>query len=368
MNIKHWNQSKWKQLVSSLQSHWKLDKIHTHCPLIPSNPEHPQYCSNVAPLLTKVIRKLYRIQTFGFICKVKLEFPSKRPVFTKSFIKEINIESDSNSSEIELYATMCASYLRHTQKVPGLALCYGFVSGRLKQFTTETHTSSIAQIPHPETLGFRVKRIGDTYSQIEKMNEPVYLLMQEYFPLTFDDVIVEWKTMDDSLAATHLASMLAQITSGLLHMEQEWGIHHNDLHLGNIVARKQKDGTYQWTIIDWGRATIQREGCQTMNHIFKTVCGAAYGQLKMADFPLQPNHRMQYTQAASGADLICLLISLLQETYIKILLQKLPIDDEWFPTPPIRGSGLHCFRLANKWAAEHAETLSMKQFIDTMIQ
>lgn len=66
----------------------------------------------------------------------------------------------------------------------------------------------------------------------------------------------EWKTLNDTVASKHLSSMLYQIASGLHTMETEWGIYHNDLHLGNIMARKQSNGTYQWFIIDWGRSTL----------------------------------------------------------------------------------------------------------------
>jgi hypothetical protein len=70
MNIKNWNLQKWSQLVDSLQSHWKIDCVHTYSPLSQSNT--PYFIKNIAPICEKVLRKLYRIQTYGFICKVKL--------------------------------------------------------------------------------------------------------------------------------------------------------------------------------------------------------------------------------------------------------------------------------------------------------
>mgnify|MGYP006448341127 CR=1 FL=1 len=88
----------------------------------------------------------------------------------------------------------------------------------------------------------------------------------------------------------------------------------------------------------------------------------------MADFPVLPNSRIQYTQAASCGDLVCLLISLLKEKYITYLLKHIPIEECWFPNPKIKGDGLHEFRLANEWAAKNANRLSMKSFIDTVAQ
>ena len=71
-------------------------------------------------------------------------------------------------------------------------------------------------------------------------------------------------------------------------METEWGIYHNDLHPGNIMARiPKKNGTLdysniEWCIIDWGRATLQREGCWKTNKCFHSD-GHAYGHLKLQD-------------------------------------------------------------------------------------
>jgi hypothetical protein len=59
---------------------------------------------------------------------------------------------------------MCASYLRHAKKIPGLALCYGFVSGTLKHFTTEKHTSSVVRISNPTQWGFRIKKMDEKYA------------------------------------------------------------------------------------------------------------------------------------------------------------------------------------------------------------
>lgn len=100
-----------------------------------------------------------------------LETPRRKPIYTKSFIKELSLASKKDSPDIELYATMCASYLRHTRKTPGLALCYGFVSGIIDTFTVDIHTSSAIQTSLP------IRNVGETYTQVERTDEPIYLLM-----------------------------------------------------------------------------------------------------------------------------------------------------------------------------------------------
>lgn len=97
------------------------------------------------------------------------------------------------SPMMEIYATMCASWLRHNKQCKHLAYCYGFINGTLKSFTKERHTSSVVGVSNPTKYGFRIKQAGHTFTQIERTNESVCLLSQEYLPLSFDDVVCVWK-------------------------------------------------------------------------------------------------------------------------------------------------------------------------------
>lgn len=261
---KKWSTKDWFTLTDSIQKHWKIDNLHTHCPIQPQQYNSPFFINNIGPILTQIIRKKYRIQSLGFVCKVQIRL-GRKTKYTDSFIKEISLDTTKQSPFNELYATLCASYLRQNKKTPGLPFCYGFVSGTLKYFTIQRHKSSVEDVSNPTQFGFRIKKKDYKYAHIERVNEPTYLLSQEYYPLTIDDIFSEWKNdnLSESQLILQVTNMLLQITTGLYEMDKEWGIHHNDLHLGNIMARKdpsQPQG-YRWGLIDWGRCTIQRNGC-----------------------------------------------------------------------------------------------------------
>lgn len=145
-------------------------------------------------------------------------------------------------------------------------------------------------------------------------------------------------------------------------MEQEWGIYHNDLHPGNIMARvPSKDGvrdyaSVEWCIIDWGRATLQREGCFTTNACFHRT-GPAYGHLKLhPSMPMKPNSMYSLFQSKSGGDMIGFIAMLDREPYLRKVLRSM----EWL-TPyrcDVKGDGLHVFRESNKFAEKHSFNLT----------
>lgn len=370
MKVKQWNKDSFNILKESIVKQWKIRHINTNIAFKPfSDSEHPLYISNIGPICKRIIRKKYRIGTFGYITKVHLQTTGNKNIYTNCFWKELSLDI-SQSPINEIYATICASYLRHNLSVEGLAYCYGFVQGNLDSFTTERHTSSVIHISNPRQYGFQIKQVGNTYSQIERLNEPICLLSQEYFPLTFDQVMSQWKEEQytDEQITKQILLLLLQIATGLHHMENEWGIRHNDLHLGNIVARKKKDGTLKWCIIDWGRSTIHREGCSRHNNIFNPD-GSAYGQFKQTKFPLLPTSKMNYYNPSKGGDFCCLLVMLQKEPYIWKALtatNAISIFNEWLPKPTIKGDGLHVFRKANEWAKRNAQQCKMVKIISSL--
>ena len=280
MRVAKWNNREYNEFLSSIQSLWKLNDDSTWLSFVPNSQSFPQqYIKGIGPICDKVIRTKFRINTDGFITKIRLKIGNRRHVFSRCFWKEISLESGQSSPMLEVYATMCASYLRHTKKIKSLAYCYGFINGTLPYFTKECSDSSIKYI-HKSEPRFIPKRIEGHRALVQSQNEPVTLLSQEYIPLSFDDVIHIWKEhqYDDATLRLHILQLLYEICDGLYWMEKEWGIYHNDLHPGNIMARPTKDKkNIEWCIIDWGRATVQRDGCWQKNMCF-TSSGLAYGQ------------------------------------------------------------------------------------------
>jgi hypothetical protein len=72
----------------------------------------PLYVSKMGPVCQEIIRKKYRIRTYGFVSKIRVK-QKRRNIFTNAFIKELSLNPQLGSPYMELYATFCASYLRH---------------------------------------------------------------------------------------------------------------------------------------------------------------------------------------------------------------------------------------------------------------
>jgi hypothetical protein len=199
---------------------------------------------------------------------------------------------------------------------------------------------------------------------VETQDEPICLVIQEYMPMTFDDIVESWKesSISDTHICNHIGELLLQIAEGLHAMETEWGLHHNDLHLGNIVAVKSKNhnSSLEWRIIDWGRSTCSRDGCHSYNSIYMKQ-GLAYGQHKTTEMPLEPVSHTKYHGPVSGGDMVCLIIMLLRETYIQRALKGSTLETilyPWIPKPEIKGDGLHVFKQANDWAKRYQLSMS----------
>lgn len=361
MNPKQWKLKDYSKFTQSVQSHWNIQCLHTLLP-ISNTPTQPFYISGIGPVCREIIRKLYRIGTFGFVTKIRASISPKRQIYTKCFWKELSLDSSQCSPLIEIYATLCASYLRNKHHTKGLAYCYGFCNGTLASFTLDRHRSSIQSISNLTHHGIRIRRIqDDTYINIERQQEEVCLLSSEYFPLTFDECLDKCKTKSEKVEMIY--DMIHQVAHGIVAMETEWGIRHNDLHLGNVMGRYEKNGTTRWSIIDWGRATVHRPGCHQTNTVFTTQ-GSAYGQHKMTSFPLAPTSKQSYYEPTQWGDFVCLLVMLQKESnpIWKSLLKKYPHLSPWIPNKPIRGDGLHVFRKANEWVAKHPE-LDLQSFL-----
>lgn len=370
MNFRKWRTSDFLQFISSIEKVWNIKDCNTHLPFYSDDVREPQMNVSIGPVCQEVIRSKYRLRTDGIITKIKLKLPNRRHAFTNCFWKELSYDSTELSPLNEIYATMCASYLRHTRHIKSLAYCYGYVNGVLSFFTKERHASSVASIKNPTQYGFRVKKIKDPYALIERQNEPICLLSQEYLPFSFDEILMEWKEnkLSDLEIRKHVKDMLLQICEGLCHMEKEWGIYHNDLHPGNIMARKHRETQdIEWCIIDWGRATVQREGCWKKNNVF-TNKGPAYGHLRLGTYPLTPtsDKTKQFNAAVSGGDMVGFFVMLMKEEYIRRAVYSVyDTDPKWAlyidaitPKPLIKGDGLHLFRRSNEWARKSNLTLT----------
>ena len=359
MNVSQWKKNDYNQLLTDIQKIWKITNDDTHLSFL-ENKYVQQYVNNIGPVCDRILRSKYRIGTYGFITKARIKTNGKY-YFTNCFWKEISLDFSQMSPIIEIYASLCASWLRHNKKIKSLAYCYGYINGTLKQFTKEHHISSVINISNPTQYGFKIKDTNDKYAQIERMNEPVCLLSQEYLKLSFDDVIELWKSNDttDEQLRILIHRMLIEICEGLYWMECEWGLYHNDLHPGNIMARKttHSSNSVEWCIIDWGRATVQRDGVHKSNKCF-TPTGPAYGHLKQASLPSKPTSQVQYSDAKSGGDMIGFICMIMKEEYFNRAMKHPEFD--WLKPciAPIKGDGLHVFNKANKWAESHSLTLS----------
>ena len=170
---------------------WKLTNDTTRLSFLPNSFNH-QYIQGIGPTCEAIIRPKYRIQTDGFITKIKIRTGNHTHRFTNCFWKEISLDETEFSPMVEVYATMCASWLRHNKRCKQLAYCYGYLNGTLKSFTKERHTSSVEHVTNPTQFGFVIKKNSDIYTKIERTNESICLLSQEYLPLSFDEVLGMW--------------------------------------------------------------------------------------------------------------------------------------------------------------------------------
>lgn len=354
MIIKHWKREEYLKFVKSIQKVWNIHTTNTQIPW--SSVESPVYMKGIGPVCKEVIRSQYRIGVDGFVTKVRLQCGGRKQVISRCFWKEMNMNLRENSPYMELYATMCASMLRHTKHIKSLAYCYGFLNGVLQKYTES------AKYSQSETNCKMFASDEDSEGYIQRQNQAICLMSQEYLWYSFDDVVEIWKedNHSDKRIRTNVLYMIQSVLQGLYWMEKEWGLHHNDLHLGNIRARKTKDGKFEWCIIDWGRATCVRPGVYIRNQVFMLDNGCAYGQLKQTKYALQPVSKCQYTNSASGGDIIGLIVALMREEYIRRAFYTrqnvLYPDVKWLrrfmPYPNIKGDGLHVFRKANEWAAK----------------
>jgi hypothetical protein len=142
-------------------------------------------------------------------------------------------------------------------------------------------------------------------------------------------------------------------------MEHEWGLHHNDMHPGNIMARIVKQtNVIEWCIIDWGRATLTREGCAIHNQCFHSD-GPAFGHLKLhKGMPLHPKSAQKMFSSKSGGDMIGFILMLMRESQIQHVFKRPNL--KWLNeyVPDVKGDGLHVFHKANQFAHEKNYTLT----------
>ena len=67
-------------------------------------------------------------------------------------------------------------------------------------------------------------------------------------------------SMDEDKKMDFMLEMLAQVIPGL-HKLHEFGYSHGDLKLENICARKCRDGSFKFTLIDLGMCSTLRQPC-----------------------------------------------------------------------------------------------------------
>jgi hypothetical protein len=92
MNIKLWKQTEYDRFTQSIQTHWKIDNLHTMLPFV-NLPFTPFFIKGIGPVCREVIRKLYRIGTFGFVAKIRASISPQTQIYTKCFWKEISLDT-----------------------------------------------------------------------------------------------------------------------------------------------------------------------------------------------------------------------------------------------------------------------------------
>lgn len=270
--------------------------------------------------LIKLIKKKRRINTLGHIYKAKIITKRHTIYHADAFIKELPIlplehsylyykqftqspnplthmlydyiYNPNSQNNIEIFSLYSTSKLVELDINPHFCKFYGSWSAVMKKFTFDiTHEKNITQEILDDILTDNQGHCSLIDNKkglfVEFENYPCYLVASEKADLDIDFLY------DNNLIDYNfIRSIVFQIFSAIVTMNNVLGMKHNDLHLGNIMLSIANEShiyysfenvyykvpTYGYVIkiIDWGRATYNFNGHKGYNNIFHTDCFGQY--------------------------------------------------------------------------------------------
>lgn len=281
------------------------------------------YCSkntvlNNEYILHKLIKKKNRISSIGFNFKAIIKNNKNKIFYTNIFIKEIpllspnllqiynndnnqlksinfnsykiynNLYSLNSSHNIEIFISYLVSKLNELNYSPNFCKMYGYYNVILDKFTYDVSDDNEI-IDYYKNSNFKYKlfkKNGETFLECRKV--PIYLLLNEKanWDISF---LNKLNIVDYNL----ILSIIFQLFSAIVIMQNIFGIKHNDLHFGNVMLKNTnithyyfkheniffKIPTYGFCIkiIDWGRSTYNCNNFSGRNSVFN-VESEAFGQ------------------------------------------------------------------------------------------
>ncbi len=274
--------------------------------------------------LLQLIKKKKRIDTTGFVFKAKIMTEYRSMYHTDIFLKELpilpilsvssyyqhietaqktiepreceyinSIYNLNSSNNIEIFVNYLVSRLTELNISPHFCLFYGCVNVIMDKFTYDiTSDDNITDKILNQLLDSDItKYISNKEGEfMEYKNLPVYLLATEKADLDIDHLYD-----NNKLDYNFIKSIIFQIFSTVITMQNIFGIKHNDLHLSNVMLsitdkthlyykyenKYFKVPTYGYIVklIDWGRATYDFNGKKGINEIF-SYYGDCFGQYR----------------------------------------------------------------------------------------
>ena len=285
------------------------------------------YCNKYSILnnefiLHKLIKKNNRISSIGFNFKAIIKNNNNKFFYTNIFIKEIpllspnlleiynhknlhsinfnsykiynNLYNLNSSHNIEIFISYLVSKLNELNYSPNFCKMYGYYNVILDKFTYDVSDDDEI-IDYYKNSNYNYKlfnKNGETFLECRKV--PTYLLLNEKanWDISF---LNKLKIVDYNL----ILSIIFQLFSAIVIMQNIFGIKHNDLHFGNVMLKNTnithyyfkyeknffKIPTYGFCIkiIDWGRATYNCNNYCGRNSVFN-VESEAFGQYMFPKF------------------------------------------------------------------------------------
>uniref|UniRef100_A0A6C0J1F3 Protein kinase domain-containing protein n=1 Tax=viral metagenome TaxID=1070528 RepID=A0A6C0J1F3_9ZZZZ len=217
-----------------------------------------------------------------------LDLENYNYTFKKSIVMDY-LNSKDSSANIELFCSYITSKLVEKNISPHFSLFYGSNYVEMNKFTFEISKEWLdINLDILEKKNIKVFKNQNKY-YLEKKNLPCILIYLEKLKIDLYDYI-ETKLY---IPEEEWTSYLFQIICALSIMQKYFNLHHNDLHLSNIMCNYTKNEylyykynniyykvpTYNKIIkiIDWGRASYNFNNFKSNNYCF-SVNGDAFGQ------------------------------------------------------------------------------------------
>lgn len=236
-----------------------------------------------------------------------------------------NLYHLENSSMVEVLCTFLTSNLTENNLSPHFPLFYGTVNCQFKNFTFPERASKDLKVSKPLVpKKYRVVREGSK-KRIQVNNCPVQLLFTEMIgEETLGDLIDREKFQPNRWRA-----YCFQVIAALSIVQSRYKMHHNDLHVNNLICQKTKKThlfyrdstgtlfkvpTYGRIIkmVDWGRGILQY-GNKTINNQCFEPDGDVFGQFLP---PTSIVTKRRTVRANNSIDMIMFAYTMLESFYL----------------------------------------------------